>query len=185
MARTSSSKGRASKTVKKKTGTRPQAPKQDTESDSAAHEKTRVMLERSREQLKAMADKIGHAADKGMHDTMDSTRKQLVKLGDLLHDAKDKGAHIFRDIAEEVHRFATEATDLTKLKLEIHNMKKEREGLLILMGEKLKNLYHSNELKNVGPKFRYDLERLDKLESDIEEKEQRAAGLSTELKNIR
>jgi uncharacterized coiled-coil protein SlyX len=142
-------------------------------------------LEKTREQLKILGEKFGEAADKGLHDSLVTTKKQLGKLGEKLQDARHKGMHFAREIAEEVHRFATDATDLTKTKIEIHNLKKEREILLQLMGEKLKNLSHAGQLTNVKSKFRYDLKKLDELEAAIAEKEKDAEALSLDIKSIK
>jgi hypothetical protein len=170
------------KTVKlKKTTKQPKKTTKRTEQSGTPH----LNLERTREQLKTLGEKFGEAADKGLHDSLVTTKKQLGKLGEKLQEARHKGMHFAREIAEEVHRFATDATELTKTKIEIHNLKKERETLLQLMGEKLKNLSHAGQLTNVRSKFSYDLKKLDELEATIVEKEKDAETLSLDIKSIK
>jgi hypothetical protein len=180
MADKPSPKKRTKKTVKRKTaGKRP-----ERKNGTARNKTTHNIISKTREQLKTMGEKFGETTDKGMHDTLDSTRKQLWKLGEKLYEAKDKGIHIAKEIAEEVQRFATDATELTRLKLEIHNMKKDRDNLLMLMGEKLKNMYHAGRLSNVRSKFQYDFNKLEELEAQIIKKEKEAKGRSMDIKAI-
>lgn len=186
MASTKTPGRRKTKTVKKtvKLKQTTKQPKKTTKRDEpsgAPH----LSLEKTREQLKSLGEKFGEATDRGLHDSLDTTKKQLGKLGERLHEARNKGIHFAREIAEEVHRFATDATELTKVKIEIHNLKKERETLLQLMGEKLKNLYHSGQLKNVQSKFSYDLNKLEEIESAIIEKEKDAESLSLDIRSIK
>ena len=58
-----------------------------------------------------------------LDDFAETTKEELKHLGDKIHEATDKGVHVARDIAEEVRRFTKDATELTKLKMEIHHLK--------------------------------------------------------------
>lgn len=186
MASTKTPGTRKTKTVKKtvKLKQTTKQPKKTTKRYEPS-ETPHLSLEKTREQLKTLGEKFGEAADRGLHDSLETTKKQLGKLGERLHEARNKGMHFAREIAEEVHRFATDATELTKVKIEIHNLKKEREALLQLMGEKLKNLYHSGQFRNVQSKFSYDLNKLEKIEAAIIEKEKDAESLSLDIRSIK
>ncbi len=112
-----------------------------------------------------------------LNDFAESTKKDLKKLGDKIHEATDKGVHIVKDIAEHVQRFASDATELTKLKIDLHSLKSERTKLYTLMGEQLRNLYISKKLTGIKKRFKDDFKRLDELEAAIAEKEQLASGI--------
>ena len=111
-------------------------------------------------------------------DFAETTKEQLKKLGDIVHEATDKGVHVVKDIAEEVQRFARDKTELTKIKIELHHLKAEREKLFTLMGEQLRNLYKSKKLTDIKKRFKADFEKLEELEKTIDEHEKQAGELS-------
>lgn len=111
-------------------------------------------------------------------DFAESTKEELRKLGDKIHEATDKGVHLAKEIAEDVQKFARDATNLTKVKIELHGLKAEKERLYSLMGQHLCNLYKEKKLTKIATRFRDDFKKLTELESAIEEKEQEAAGIS-------
>ncbi len=119
------------------------------------------------------------------HHKLDNTKARLKELGDKLSEAADKGVHAIKEVAEKIHQFAGEATDLTKLKIELHNLQKEREKFLILMGEQLRNLHKSNKLRNIQTKFKYDFKKIDEIETSIAEKEKEVSRLASDLKSIK
>jgi hypothetical protein len=105
-----------------------------------------------------------------LSDFAESTKRELKKLGDRIHEAADKGVHLARDIAEDVQKFARDATDMTKAKIELHNLKTEREKLYSLMGQHITNLYKENKLTKIKTRFKDDFAKLDELEAAIDEK---------------
>jgi hypothetical protein len=185
MADTSSPKKRAVKSAKKTVAAKSKAGKPEKTEISEKQTADLHGLEKTRKQLETLGKKLSEATDKGMHDTLDTTRQQLGKLGEKLHEAADRGIHLVKDLAEEVHRFATDATEMTKIKIEIHNLKKERDSILMVMGQRLKNMYHARKLTNVRSKFKSDMSRLDEIESDIAGKEKEAKKLSLDIRKIR
>jgi hypothetical protein len=144
MARTTAKKKASSKTTKKRTRKVKAAPLEDIESS-----------------MEKMA----------LTDFAETTRAHLKKLGDQIHEATDKGIHVVKEIAEEVQRFAKDKTELTRIKIELHNLKAERDKLYALMGEQLRNLYKAQKLPNIKKRFKADFARLDELEKAIEEHE--------------
>jgi hypothetical protein len=112
-----------------------------------------------------------------LDDFAHTTKEELRKLGDKIHEATDKGVHMVKDIADHVQRFASDATELTKLKIELHNLKSERTKLYTLMGEQLRNLHVSKKLTNIQRRFKDDFKRLDELETEIAEIERKASGI--------
>jgi peptidoglycan hydrolase CwlO-like protein len=116
-----------------------------------------------------------------LDDFAETTKAELKHLGDKIHEATDKGVHVAKDIAEEVRRFTRDATELTKLKMEIHHLKVERDNLYKLMGEQLRNLYKSRKLGNIRSRFKDDFQRLDELESELADREKLASGISLNI----
>ena len=114
----------------------------------------------------------------------EATQKQLKTLGEKLSSAKDKEKVVIMDIAEKVRQFANKATQLTKIKIDIHNLKEEHESLLKLMGENVWNMYKTDNLKNIKSKFTYDFERLKEVESELAEKEKTSSEITKGLKSI-
>jgi hypothetical protein len=110
-------------------------------------------------------------------DFTESTKEELRKLGEKIHEATDKGVHLARDIAEDVQKFARDATNLTKVKIELHNLREEKENLYSLMGQHLINLYREKKLTKIATRFKDDFKKLGELESAIAEKEKEAAGI--------
>jgi len=128
-----------------------------------------------KESLAAIKLKTGK---KSLSDLAQSTKEELIKLGDKIHEATDKGIHVAHEITEDVNRFAKNATELTKLKIDLHNLKEEKEKLFSLMGEQLRNLYKTDKLSRIKSRMKADFIRLDKLESLIDEKEKLASRIS-------
>jgi uncharacterized coiled-coil protein SlyX len=174
----------ARKPVKPKT-TRVRRQTKKTQTTKVTEEKAaHRALDTMREQLKKLGDKIHEEKDAIPH-LSDATREQLKKLGDKLHTASDKGVHVARDVAEKIRLFANEATEITKRKIELHKLKKQRESLLLLMGEQLRNLYKAHQLTHIETKFTYDFKKLDELEATITEKEKAIKKASSTLKAIK
>lgn len=154
--------GAMAKAVKKRTGS------VATKKASARRKKQPVPMEDIESSMEQMA----------LSDFAENTKKELRRLGDKIHEAAEKSVHLAKDIAEDVQKFARDATNLTKVKIELHNLRSEREKLHSLMGQHLSNLYRENKLTRIATRFRDDFKKLNELESAIAEKEKEAAGIS-------
>ena len=152
-------------TVKKKRAEKKKTVKRKTTRNTAKKESSLDEVESSMEGM-------------ALSNFAEATKEDLKKLGDKIHEATDKGVHIVKDIADHVQRFATDATELTKLKIDLHNLKNERTKLYTLMGEQLRNLYISNKLTAIKRRFKEDFKKLDELETEIAVKEKQASGIS-------
>lgn len=139
---------------------------------SAKKTKSKITV---KDTMDAIRQKTGKMS---LSDFAQSTKDELMKLGDKIHEAADKGIHVVHDIADDVHSFAKNATDLTKLKIDLHNLKEERTKLYSLMGEQLRNLYVTDKLSRIKTRMKADFTRLEKLESSIDEKQKLASKLS-------
>ncbi len=105
-------------------------------------------------------------------------REQLRKWGDRFSEATDKGILVAKEMAGKVRHFAVEATELTKLKIEIHKLKNVWDRLFVETGEKLWDLYRTQDLSDVEDKFSDDFKTLQTLEADIAEKERELKKIS-------
>jgi hypothetical protein len=108
----------------------------------------------------------------------DTTREQLRKLGDKLSEATDRGTHVARDIAERVRHFAAEATELTKLKIEIHKIKTARDKLIFSLGEKTISLHKAKKLHDIESVFSDDFTKLEELKTKLAEREKAVKKIS-------
>lgn len=108
-------------------------------------------------------------------DFAQNTREELAKLGEKIHEASDRGVHAAREIAKNVRQFAAHATNLTKDKIDLHNLRLERDKHYLAIGEKLLRLHKANKLSSVREKFKRDFLKLVHIESAIAEKEKLAA----------
>jgi hypothetical protein len=108
-------------------------------------------------------------------DFAENTKEDLKHLGDKIHEASDRGVHVAREIAEDVRHFAVNALNLTKVKIDLHNLRAERDKRYSLIGKKLLKRYKANKLSNVRGNFKKDFARLVEIESAISEKEKQEA----------
>jgi tRNA U34 5-carboxymethylaminomethyl modifying GTPase MnmE/TrmE len=113
------------------------------------------------------------------------TQRQIRNLGDKVISAKDREKLLLKDITEKVRNFANKATQLTKLKIELHNLREEHEDLLKVMGDNLWNMHKADKVTNIKSKFRYDFKRLEDLESEINKKKKSASEITAYLKTIK
>lgn len=107
-----------------------------------------------------------------------STKNDLKKLGEQIHETTDKSVLAAKEIAEDVRNFARNATSLTKLKIELHTLKAEREKLYSRMGKKLGSLYRAKKLTGIQTKLKKDFKKLSELDSAIRKNEKLAAKIS-------
>jgi len=113
------------------------------------------------------------------------TQRQIRNLGDKVISAKDREKLLLKDITEKVRNFANKATQLTKLKIELHNLREEHEDLLKVMGDNLWNMHKADKMSNIKSKFKYDFKRLAELESEIADKKKTASEIAAYLKTIK
>ena len=115
----------------------------------------------------------------------DATQMQIRNLKEKVISAKDREKIILKDITEKVRNFANKATQLTKLKIELHNLQEEHEDLLKVMGDNLWNMHKADKVTNIKSKFKYDFKRLAELESEIAGKKKTVVEITGILKNIK
>lgn len=114
----------------------------------------------------------------------DATKKQLQIVGKRLQTAKEKEARSLQDISGKIRQFVITTSQLTKLKIEIHNLKEEHENLLQVMGENLWNMHKAGKTTRIQSKFKYDFQKLKDLEKELSAKKRAATRATSFLKKF-
>lgn len=92
-------------------------------------------------------------------------------VGDKLGEAAQKSMDAARDILEKVRFFASGATELTRLKIDVANLKSDRKRFIEEMGEKVWQLQKSGKLDKASDELKPTFQKVEDLESRISEKE--------------
>jgi len=108
----------------------------------------------------------------------DTTEEKLRKMGDKLSEAADKGVMALKEVFERVKDFSSDAAELTKLKIEIRNMKTDRDKLYASIGKKLWDMKKSAKLEKIQSIFSEDFNKLEDFEDKIAKKEKQAEKIS-------
>jgi uncharacterized protein Yka (UPF0111/DUF47 family) len=108
----------------------------------------------------------------------ESTEEKIRRVGDKLSEAADRGVEVIRDVFGKVKDFSVDATELTKLKVEIHRLRSERDRLHTVIGEKLWDLRNSNKIQEIKSLFAEDFKKLEELNETIKKKEKDASKIS-------
>ena len=124
------------------------------------------------------------APDRTTDDAMEKTRQQLHKLTEKLHEAAEKSIHAIKEVAADIQLYAKDTTELTKIRIEINHLIKERQKLLMLMGEKLRNMHRADKLTRIPAKFADDFKKLDEVEDKIEAMKKTEDILTAEIKAV-
>ena len=108
----------------------------------------------------------------------ETTEEKLRRMGDKLSEAADKGVMALKEVFERVKDFSSDAAELTKLKIEIRNLRSDREKLYASMGKKLWDMKKEDKFRNVQSAFTEDFAKLEKFADKIAEKEKQAGKIS-------
>ena len=85
---------------------------------------------------------------------------------------------MIREVFGKVKDFSVDATELTRLKVEIYRLKGDRERMLTVIGEKLWELRDSDKLTAIRSLFTEDFKKLDEINGEISKKEKAASKIS-------
>jgi len=94
------------------------------------------------------------------------------QLGDRLSDVTDKGVQAVKSVFQRVSDLAGEASELTRLKLDLVKIKGQRDNAYVELGKKYYSLQKMDKVKGFKTTFGVDLERIDELEANISQKEE-------------
>ena len=108
----------------------------------------------------------------------ETTEEKLRKMGDKLSEAADKGVMALKEVFDRVKDFSSDAAELTKLKIEIRNLKTDREKLYASMGMRLWEMKKEDKFRNVQSAFNEDFTKLEDFEDKIAKKEKQAEKIS-------
>jgi len=108
----------------------------------------------------------------------ESAEEKIKKVGDKLSEAADKGVDVLKEVFGKVRDFSFDAAELTRLKVDIHRLKSERDRMLTVMGEKLWEMRDSEKLKDLKALFEDDFIKIKTLENEIGKKEKSASKIS-------
>jgi uncharacterized protein Yka (UPF0111/DUF47 family) len=108
----------------------------------------------------------------------ETTEEKLRRMGDKLSEAADKGVMALKEVFERVKDFSSDAAELTKLKIEIRNLKSDREKLYASMGKKLWDMKKEDKFRNVQSAFSEDFTKLEEFADKIADKEKQAGKIS-------
>lgn len=107
-----------------------------------------------------------------------SSEERIKHVGDRLSEAADRGVEMIREVFGKVKDFSVDATELTRLKVEIYRLKGDRERMLTVIGEKLWELRDSDKLTTIRSLFTEDFKKLDEINGEISKKEKAASKIS-------
>jgi uncharacterized protein Yka (UPF0111/DUF47 family) len=108
----------------------------------------------------------------------ETTEEKLRRMGDKLSEAADKGVMALKEVFERVKDFSSDAAELTKLKIEIRNLKSDRDKLYATMGKKLWEMKKEDRFRNVQSAFSEDFAKLEKFADKIAKREKQAGKIS-------
>ena len=152
-------------------------PKKTSKPKAAAKKTTQPKAAKKPEPAK-VKEQEPTAAEETREKEFETTEEKLRKMGDKLSEAADKGVLALKEVFERVKDFSSDAAELTKLKIEIRNMKTDRDKLYASMGKKLWNMKKSAKLENIQSTFSEDFNKLEDFEDKIAKKEKQAEKIS-------
>ena len=85
---------------------------------------------------------------------------------------------MLKEVFGKVKDFSVDATELTRLKVEIHRLKGDRDRMFTVMGEKLWEFKDSDKIAELKVLFGEDFKKVEQLNKDIEAKEKLASKIS-------
>ena len=135
-----------------------------------ASSKEKETVEETVVQEEAVEEEVAAAEDK--------PRNLLDDIKEKLSEAANKGIEALKVGSERASQFANEATNLARLKIDLRNLKEERNRVYKRVGEGLWNAYKAENLSNVQELFAEEFQRLEELKDKIAATEQQVEEIS-------
>lgn len=95
-------------------------------------------------------------------------------LWDKVGDVAGKGLDVLKSGAGKAGQITKQATRLSMLKLEIHNLHNAVDGVFVDVGKKLWFMKKEGDFKELDTAFAVEFKRLAELEKELETKEKQA-----------
>ena len=172
------------KTGRQTTRRLPKKPSRKRTTSKKISEKNQSSIKESPFPPEEQEQQLADASERNADDPMEKTRQQLHKLTEKLHEAAEKSIHAIKEVAADIQLYAKDTTELTKIRFDINHLIKERQKLLLLMGEKLRNMHRADKLTRIPAKFADDFKKLDEVEDKIEEMKKTEDILTAEIKAV-
>lgn len=150
-------KKRSPKTPRKSTTSRAKTTKKKTAEESKAKSK-------ATEQPKAKATDFDE----------DNLGDRLSAIAQKAYDAVKDGVHKLSD-------FASDSSQVAKIKFEILNLSSDRKSLLRDVGQKLWKLHKEKSLNNIEEKFKKEFDKIAEFERQIAAKEKEVQAVSKKI----
>jgi hypothetical protein len=133
--------------------------------------KAKAKVEKPKNQAARTQTTNGNSGAKSGDQENKTTQDSEQNIGDKLTGMAQKVFDALKYGAEKVSDYASETSHLTKLKIEISNIKAERKKVFAQMGDRLWQLHKTNKVDKVEESFKADFDRIKSLENQISAKE--------------
>lgn len=153
----------ASAARKKATGTKTTKTKTKTT--------TKKPREKTEEQPKATEEKIGT-------EEKYEEKYEEEDWGEKLSVIAQKAFDAVKDGVQKLSDFATDSSQVAKIKFEILNLSSDRKSLLREVGEKLWRLHKQNSIEDIEARFKIEFDKLADFEKKIAAKEKEVDAVS-------
>jgi hypothetical protein len=102
-------------------------------------------------------------------------------LGERLNMIAQKAYDAVKDGVQKLSDFASEGSQVAKMKFEILNLSSDRKSLLRDVGQKLWKLHKDKSLQNIDEKFKKEFAKIAELEKQIAAKEKEMHTVSKKM----
>lgn len=102
-------------------------------------------------------------------------------LGDRLSVIAQKAYDAVKDGVQKLSDFASEGSQVAKMKFEILNLSSDRKSLLRDVGQKLWKLHKDKSLNNIEERFKKEFSKIAELEKQIAAKEKEMHAVSKKM----
>jgi hypothetical protein len=102
-------------------------------------------------------------------------------MGDRLSTIAQKAYDAVKDGVQKLSDYASEGSQIAKMKFEILNLSSDRKSLLREVGQKLWKLHKEKSLVNIDEKFKKEFEKIAQLEKQIAAKEKEVQAVSKKM----
>jgi hypothetical protein len=148
----------------------PKTPRKTTTSRAKATKKKPRPAEKSKAKPKATEEPKTKQAD------FDEDN-----LGERLSVIAQKAYDAVKDGVQKLSDFASEGSQVAKMKFEILNLSSDRKSLLRDVGQKLWKLHKDKSLINIEEKFKKEFDKIAELEKQIAAKEKEMHAVSKKM----
>lgn len=115
-------------------------------------------------------------------ETKRDVKEEFKEKADVvIKDVKVGASGLWKKIrygADKVGEFAGEATELARLKIDIHNLETNLDKVYVTVGRKLWELHQKKQISGVGTKFTDEFKEIADLQKQIKAKKKKADAIN-------